>query len=378
MRRNFRDYHLLEFLSKYESENLPLDVSMNLYFRENKAIGSKDRAQISDTAYELVRWRGSLDYLMQRPYTWEKRWQLYRQGALKNQETGQAIPSHIRVSFPKFYFDYLKNAYGEEKALEYCLISNTRAPITIRVNPLKTDRETLWSSWEGKYDISKCSASPWGIRFHQKILFSSLPEYKEGMFEVQDEASQLIAKLVAPSSTDHVLDYCAGSGGKSLAFAAEMAGKGQIYLHDIRKSILYQAKKRLKRAGIQNFQLLLPGAKKIPRLKGKFDIVLVDVPCSGSGTLRRNPDLKWNFSPEKLNELIGKQRAIFEEALSFVKPGGKIVYATCSILPQENENQIAFFTRKHLLYIAEEPLHTYPEQDGMDGFFGAVLQKPKC
>jgi len=195
------------------------------------------------------------------------------------------------------------------------------------------------------------------------------------LFEVQDEGSQLIADLIEATPRDHVLDYCAGSGGKTLAFAPKMQHKGQIYLHDVRLPALMEAKKRLCRAGIQNAQILLPddnSKKKL--LKKSMDWVLVDVPCSGTGTLRRNPDMKWNFQPDTIEKLIDKQQQIFEEALPFLHPQGSIVYATCSILPQENEEQIAYFIKKFKMKIVNAPFRSTPLSNGMDGFFGAVLK----
>lgn len=373
MKYNFRDHHLLQLLAKYDEEDLRLDILMNLYFRHNKALGSKDRQQIGDLAYDLVRWKGTLDHFLKPPYTWEKRYELYQQDALASAMDSPSLPPHIRVSFPKPFFDCLKEAYGEERAIALCLASNTRAPITVRVNTLKIDRDTLLERWKGQFQVKKCTTSPCGIQFLQKILFSSLPEHKEGLFEVQDEGSQLIAQLVSPPPGSQILDYCAGAGGKSLALASTMEHKGQLYLYDIRPAILYEAKRRLKRAGIQNFQLLLPESKQMRYLKGKMDAVLVDAPCSGSGTLRRNPDLKWNFSKTMLDELVAKQRMIFAEALSYLKPGGKIIYATCSIFPEENEQQLEYFQKTHKLKLVGEPLHTWPEKGGMDGFFGIVL-----
>jgi 16S rRNA C967 or C1407 C5-methylase (RsmB/RsmF family) len=203
--------------------------------------------------------------------------------------------------------------------------------------------------------------------FHQKINFAELPEFQEGLFEIQDEASQLISMLVEATPKQQVLDYCAGSGGKTLAFAPLLKNSGQIYLHDIRPQILLKAKKRLCRAGIQNVQFCLPKHKK------SMDWVLVDAPCTGSGTLRRNPDMKWKFDSSLLNRLVAEQRQIFEQALEYLKPSGKIVYATCSLFPQENQDQIQYFQEKFGLKLAKEVFQSFPEKNGMDGFFAAVL-----
>jgi 16S rRNA (cytosine967-C5)-methyltransferase len=229
--------------------------------------------------------------------------------------------------------------------------------------------------WKDLYEISPCSHSPWGITFHKKINFFELSEFKEGLFEIQDEASQLTADLVAVEPKEKVLDFCAGSGGKTLAFAPKMQNSGQIYLHDIRLAVLSEAQKRLRRAGVQNAQLLLPTDERKKRmLKEKMDWVLVDVPCSGTGTLRRNPDMKWKLDLSLIERLVAEQRQIFEQALSFLRPGGHIVYATCSILPQENQEQISFFQEKFKLELSKPPFHSFPKRGGMDGFFGAILK----
>jgi 16S rRNA C967 or C1407 C5-methylase (RsmB/RsmF family) len=208
----------------------------------------------------------------------------------------------------------------------------------------------------------------------QRSSLFALPEFKAGLFEVQDEASQIVAAQVNAFPGTHVLDYCCGAGGKALAIAPSMQGKGQMYLHDIRTQIFAEAKKRLKRAGIQNAQFILPNDKK-KKFIGKMDWVLADVPCSGSGTLRRNPDMKWRFQASDIEELVQKQREIFEKALSFVKHKGHIVYATCSILPEENEQQVDFFLKHFPVRLVKEPFQSFPRKGKMDGFYAATLQK---
>ena len=204
-----------------------------------------------------------------------------------------------------------------------------------------------------------------------------MEEFKKGYFEVQDEASQLIAELIAIEPGMRFLDYCAGSGGKSLAIAPRLKERGQLFLHDIRPRALLEARKRLKRAGIQNAQLLPADSPNKRLLKMKMDWVLVDAPCTGTGTFRRNPDMKWKFEDQLLPRIIQEQREIFEEALSFLKPGGHIVYATCSVLPQENLHQAAYFLDRFPLEQIGEPFSSIPLTGEMDGFFGVVFKKKK-
>lgn len=357
----FREHHLQQILNDFKAQHLPLDVFLNRYFRAHGALGSKDRKCLSETVYETIRWESLFNYLKYpvnpNPYDFLQR---------------EEIPAHIRVSFPETLYHELVSAYGEERAWKICLASNSKAPTTIRINPLKTTREALLLKWRGVYETRPCTDSPWGIVFAQRVNFYELAEFKEGLFEVQDEASQLISQLVAAKPKQWVLDYCAGAGGKTLAFAPLLENTGQIYLHDIRASALQEARKRLNRAGIQNVQFGIH-----PRLKKKMDWVLVDAPCSGTGTLRRNPDIKWKFDLTRLSNTLQEQRKIFAEAYTYLKSGGSIVYATCSILPQENQQQAAYFSQTHGLQITKE-FQNFPEDGGGDGFYGAVLKTSIC
>ncbi|HSX03130.1 MAG TPA: RsmB/NOP family class I SAM-dependent RNA methyltransferase [Rhabdochlamydiaceae bacterium] len=375
MTKSFREHHLFSLLSFFSSHNLPLDAALKKYFSAHRAIGAKDRKFISETIYAMIRWQGLIDFFCSPPIFWEKRYQLFIQNSWVKAKNDPSVPPHIRVSFPKSFFHMLSACFGESKAIEICSISNEQAPITVRVNPSKTDRETLLNSWRTQFSVKPTPLSKWGIVFEKRINFYELPEFKNGLFEVQDEASQLIADLMEIKEGDRVLDFCAGAGGKTLAFAHKMNHKGQIYLHDIRTFALAEAKKRLGRAGIQNAQILPSNSSEKNRLKNKMDWVLVDVPCSGSGTLRRNPDLKWKFDPAALPNLIQDQKKIFKEAVEYLSPKGRIVYATCSILPDENEKQIHYFQEKFGLRLVGTPFQSFPSRGGMDGFFGAVLER---
>lgn len=370
----FRRNHILNLLNSYEEQHLPLDLFISLYFRKHKALGSKDRAFVADTIYGMVRWKGLLDHLCTSAVNWDRRLGIYEKINPVDYLAYDDIPIDVRLSFPKPLFDLIINSHGNEKGAELCRISNFPAPTTVRINPLKTTREEMLKKWRNSYSVYPCTSSEFGIIFPKKINFFSLPEFKEGLFEVQDEGSQLLAALVKASPGQQVLDYCAGSGGKTLAFAYQLAGKGQIYLHDIRSHALLESKKRLKRAGIQNAQLVQAEDPKFKKLKKKMDWVLVDAPCSGTGTLRRNPDMKWKFSPDYFLKQLGQQRLIFEKALSFMHPEGKIVYGTCSLLKEENQEQLDHFMKTYNLQVEGSILQTLPTEGGMDGFFGVVLK----
>jgi 16S rRNA (cytosine967-C5)-methyltransferase len=368
----FREYHLLSLLKSYDQQTLPLDLFISHYFRDNKAIGSKDRSFIAETVYAMIRQKGLLDFLCELPATWEKRFELLN--TLPELDL-QKMPAHIRCSFPEPLYQLFIGSHGLEKGEELCRVSNLPAPTTVRVNTLKTTREALLSRWEGLFEVSPCQKSETGIVFHKKISFFGLEEFKEGLFEVQDEGSQLLAQLVAAKPGELVIDYCAGSGGKTLAFAPAMENRGQIYLHDIRPHALLEARKRLKRAGIQNAQLINAEDPKLKKLKKKMNWVLVDAPCTGTGTMRRNPDMKWRFDAQTLPRLVGQQRTIFEKGLSYMHPEGRIVYATCSLLNQENQDQVNHFLKTYELELEGEPFISLPAEGSMDGFYSAVMKK---
>lgn len=372
----FRLNHLLLLLEGYESQKAPIDFYVSTYFRANKALGSKDRAFISEEVYRLIRYKALIDYFLQEP-NWQKRIDWMQEGDPRRFLHDESIPLHVRYSLPKELLDEIIASWGQEKALQIALSSLEPAPTCIRVNTLKITREALFTRLhEQGYAVSLGSDSPTAINFLKKENFFGMPEFKEGLFEVQDEGSQQVAALMQPKLHQQLLDFCAGSGGKTLAIAPALAATGQIFLHDIRPHALLEAKKRLKRAGIQNAQIVQhTDEKKLKKLKKQMDWVLVDAPCSGTGTLRRNPDMKWKYTNEMVHRLVSSQRVIFEQALSYVKPGGFVVYATCSILRQENRGQLEHFLAHYPLELVGEPFECVPEHGKKDGFFGAIFKK---
>lgn len=367
---HFRQFHLLRIANSFAKQTLPLDAFLRGYFRGHRAVGSKDRHWICETLYGMVRWQALLDHLAASSL-WEARYHTYLTCNPLLLQQDERIPPHIRVSCPKSLYSLLEAQMGMEQAMQFCLTCNTRAPTTIRVNRLKSTRAALLAAWSDRYDVTAAPISPDAIRFGKGENFFAMPEFKAGLFEIQDEGSQLVADLVEAKPGDLVLDICAGSGGKTLAFAHKLQSKGQIFLYDIRPHALYEAKKRLKRAGVHNAQLLFSTRDE---LKGKMDWVLVDAPCSGTGTYRRNPDLKWRFEPDALARLVREQRDIFEHALSYLHPHGKIVYATCSVLAQENGEQVEHFVKTFSLQALAPPKQWLPSEGGMDGFFAVTLR----
>ncbi len=368
----FRKYHLLQVFKEYDEKKTAFDRLLSNYFFTHKSLGSHDRKYLYETAYAIIRNKGLIDSFLTSPITWEKRLAWYEKEDLNKYLKDPSVPLHIRLSFPKYFFNLLINSYGEEQTETILSVLNTEAPITIRANIAKITRDELFDNLKGRFEIKKCTQSPYGITFLKRYSLFSLQEFKDGLFEMQDEASQLAAEKVSPLKGERVLDYCSGSGGKALAIAANMNNTGQIFLHDVRKGVLYEARKRLKRAGIQNYQLLFPEEIK-KKLKLKMDWVLLDVPCSGSGTLRRCPEMKWKWTKEDFEKHLELQREIFKEGLGYLKKEGFIVYATCSIFTEENEKQIEYFLTQHPLILTDS-FKVLPQKDKMDGFFAAVFQ----
>jgi 16S rRNA (cytosine967-C5)-methyltransferase len=269
------------------------------------------------------------------------------------------------------------------------------APLDLRVNTLRANRDEVMQGLQGeKVEATLTPLSPIGIRVKGKPPLNKSPMFEGGKFEVQDEGSQLLGFLLAPKRNEMVVDFCAGAGGKTLLLGAMMNSQGRLYAFDVSEKRLANLKPRMARSGLSNVQPQLIAHEhdqKIKRLAGKIDRVLVDAPCSGLGTLRRNPDLKFRQSPTSVDELNVKQTAILAAAAKLLKVGGRLVYATCSLLPQENQEIVAAFLAAHpnftLLPTGEvlkqqkiplemgDYLQLLPQVHGTDGFFAAVLER---
>lgn len=370
---SFREKHILQILHLYFKQNLPLDLFIHHYFKNHKCLGSKDRAFISETIYTIIRWK-SLYQALTKGSSCADWLALFKTHSIEMLRSEKSLAPEEVAGFPGWLYKRLCDRYGDIRAMQLCEESNKQAPQAIRVNRLVATREELKAELEKTLPVKLSPHSPEGLIIAKRTHYFDLPAYKRGAFEVQDEGSQLLARLVDAKPSDQVLDFCAGSGGKALAIAANMQGKGQIYLHDVRSHALLDAKKRCRRAHVQNVQFLVSGDPKLQKLKGKMDWVLVDAPCSGTGTLRRNPDMKWRLAPEEILRLQALQREIFKKALEFLSPRGKIVYATCSLLPEENEEQADYFLKTYPLLQEGALFQTFPETDGPDGFFGVVMK----
>lgn len=310
----------------------------------------------------------------------------------------RTMPRAVRESLPDWLDERLA-ALPDSDALISAL--NQTAPLDIRVNPLKVTRDEVLAGFAdgpaARYVPQPTPYSPWGIRFEGRPSVTRWPAFEKGEIEVQDEGSQILVSLMAPRRGEMIIDFCAGAGGKTLLLGALMRSTGRLYAFDISQARLARAKPRFARSGLSNIVpvVIEPSTdQRVKRLKGKAQRVLVDAPCSGLGTLRRNPDLKWRHHPELIEEFRQLQQSILKEASACVAPGGRLVYATCSVLPEENEQQVESFLLQNSEFelldaaaIARERcpgleeqgpyLQLRPDRHGTDGFFAAVLQRRK-
>ncbi len=393
----------------------PADSVLREYFRAHRALGSHDRAFVADSVYGVLRHKRTLEQLA--AGSAPRRLLIIfiikinslsvreLSGALSGDEQAWAAgvksasldgaPLAVRAELPDWVAERLARAMPEAELLALARGLNQPAPLDLRVNTLRATREeTLRELAAGGIEVEPTPWSPVGLRVKGRPAIDRHPLFVAGALEVQDEGSQLLGYLVAPRRHDMVADFCAGAGGKSLMLGAMMRSHGRIYAFDVSSARLARLKPRLKRSGLSNLHpatIKNENDLRVKRLAGKMDRVLVDAPCSGLGTLRRNPDLKWRQSPRSVEELKLKQAAILRAAAGLVKPGGRLVYATCSLLAEENEDIVAAFLaerpefqqldcaqllRESRIALDTGPfLKLYPHLHGTDGFFAAALVK---
>ena len=393
----------------------PADGILRHFFRENPLLGGQDRAFIAETVFGILRHRFFLESLTERitPRSLVLAYQVKFNGMnlreltslISESETKwlaeikaiklETLPLAIQAEFPEWLVEKLKQSMTDADILNLGFSLQKSAPLDLRVNTILAKRnqvlETL--SQEG-IEALETPYSPCGIRLTGKPAINRHELFLSGKIEVQDEGSQLLGYLLAPKRGEMVVDFCAGAGGKSLLLGALMNSKGRLYAFDISEKRLNNLKPRFKRSGLSNLhaqRIANENDIKVKRLAGKIDRVLVDAPCSGLGTLRRNPDLKWRQSSQSIDELKAKKAAILSAAASLLKPGGRLVYATCSFLPEENQQVVQEFLNTHpqfsllncteLLAQQKIPLDTgeflqlSPLLHQTDGFFAAALTR---
>lgn len=393
----------------------PADAVVSRYFREHRQLGHADRAFVAETVFAVLRRGRSIEARCAGQLSDRRRllatlaivrgWsQRELAPVLKASEeewlaAAKAVPEAdlppaVRCDLPDWLYARLEKQFGADEVLALARAMNQSAPLDLRVNTLKGDRDTLLAKLAAD-DIaaSPGALSPLAVRLRDKPALAKHPLFLEGAFEVQDEGSQLLGFLLEPKRGEMVVDFCAGAGGKTLLLGALMRNTGRLYAFDVSDKRLANLKPRLARSGLSNVhpaRIEHERDQKIKRLAGKADRVLVDAPCSGLGTLRRNPDLKWRQDETSVAELTVKQAAILDAAATLVRPGGRLVYATCSLLSAENDEIVAAFLEKHpdfsLLPASAvlgkqgiacegEVLRLLPHQHNTDGFFAAAMER---
>jgi 16S rRNA (cytosine967-C5)-methyltransferase len=298
------------------------------------------------------------------------------------------MPEAVKYEIPDWILPRFIAQFGAALPAQMAALA-TPAPLDLRVNALKTTREAAIAALAREQLAAVPTRySPWGLRLAGRQSITQGPAFRDGLVEIQDEGSQLIALLVDAAPGMRVADYCAGAGGKTLAIAMGMANKGHIVACDVSAPRLEGAIKRLRRAGVHNAEshLLAPGDKWTKRQAGKFDRVLVDAPCTGTGTWRRNPDARLRLRENDLAEILPKQAGILDAAQKLVKPGGRLIYATCSLLDDENNLQVEAFLARYPKFRRITPalpdglegpdLRLTPAAHGTDGFYAAVMELP--
>ena len=398
-----------------EGGRAPADAVLNQYFRQRRFIGSKDRGEISRVVYAVLRNEAALNWqLDQGGLPADPRGRVLAEAVLLGgaeledmkalcdgqqycpprlsepelgwikQQAGQplladAMPPAVRHHFPEWLTPRLESVFGDQLPDAMAAL-NEEASVDLRVNTLKTSRDELVGALQDAgLEPEPTPHSALGVRLHKRGALFATEAFRAGWFEMQDEGSQLVAALVQAKPGDKGVDFCAGAGGKTLALSAQMENRGRILAWDTAGKRLGQMKPRLGRAGVSNVQARVLKSERdnvVKRHRDSADWVLLDVPCTGTGTWRRSPDLRRRTTPEALAEVQAHQRAILESAARLVKSGGRLIYATCSILPEENEQQVEAFLGDHDSFTRiGDDLRLYPHTHGTDGFYGAVLQK---
>lgn len=399
--------------------DFPADAILSRYFREHRDIGPADRTFVAEAVYGVLRKKQLLDHVTASGKARELllAW-LTRVQGLNTREIVRDLESVLRRSdndvvaaikavrtddlslavqaeLPDWVVEKLLTFNSEREILALGKSLAEPAPLDLRVNTLRAKRDDVLSQLAAEgLAVTATPFAPNGLRLTGRPSVNRLPLYLDGTLEVQDEGSQLLCHLLAPTRHDLTIDFCAGAGGKTLALGAMMANRGRLYAFDVSAARLKKLQPRLARSGLSNVHPQTIASEndiRVKRLAGKADRVLIDAPCSGLGTLRRNPDLKWRQSPESVAELTRKQSSILRAAAAMVKPGGRVVYATCSLLHEENEAIVEAFLAANPAFtlvdcdsVFEQQkidlrtgkyLRLAPHAHGTDGFFAAVMMR---
>ena len=405
----------LEVLLKFEA---PADVALRRFFQAHPQLGRSDRGFIAETLFAILRRLRYFSAVVSEPSARrmfiaaanvlpaEERRDLTTALTASEREWLAALdyapraarPAAVQAELPDWLIERLRPSMTQSEVLAIGKAMQQTAPLDLRVNTLRATREeALAGLRESGIDATLTPYSPFGVRVVGKPALEKHPLYASGKVEVQDEGSQLLGLLLAPRRREMVVDFCAGAGGKTLLLGQLMRSEGRLYAFDVSERRMQKLRKRLARSGLSNVhpeRIAHENDARIKRLSGKIDRVLVDVPCTGTGTLRRNPDLKWRLSPADLDALQLTQGSILEAAARLPKPGGRIEYATCSVLPEENDRIVDDFLGRHPEYVELDcgrllresgvsidcgpRLRLMPHSHGTDGFFAALLERRRA
>ncbi len=414
-----------------EEPRAPADVLASAFFRARRYIGAADRRAVSEQVWQVLRARQRLCWwlgteapsgrlllgasLLLSGASVASLRELFSGGRFAPAPLGEAelavlrpleahtlehpdLPEAVRLEVPECLLAPLAARFGSGLGVELAALGRA-APLDLRVNLLKATREEARAALAAEGIFAQPTPlSPWGLRIGGRTPIVGSKAFRSGCVEIQDEGSQIVAWMVGAAPGERVLDLCAGSGGKTLALAMSMQNQGRIVAADISAARLEAAVRRLRRAGVHNAErhLLSPGDKWAKRKAGKFDRVLVDAPCSGTGTWRRHPDARWKVGPAELAEIPPRQAAILDLAAGLVRKEGRLVYATCSVLVEENEVQVSAFLARHGGFAPLDPAALWPDaagpgfaearagdlgllltpsRHGTDGFFISVLER---
>ncbi|MGB0776492.1 MAG: RsmB/NOP family class I SAM-dependent RNA methyltransferase [Flavobacteriaceae bacterium] len=392
-------FTVIDALNDIYNEGLYADKVVQASLKRDKRWGARDRKFVAETIYDMVRWKrlyneiaGTKDH-----YTRENIWKNFAVWAVLNgielpdwPQLGEVPERRIRGGLDKFKND--RKIYesipdwldemgvrelGEKKWATELKSLNEQAQVVLRTNTLKIDRDSLQKVLENEEILTKALKDhPDALVLNERQNVFKSEAFKKGYFEVQDASSQLVAPYLEVKPGMRVVDTCAGAGGKTLHLAAQMENKGQLIAMDIYAGKLAQLKKRAKRAGVHNVNMrVIEGTKTIKKLKNSADRVLIDAPCSGIGVLKRNPDSKWKLQEEFVENIKQTQAQILSSYSSMLKVNGLLVYATCSIMPSENEEQVEKFLAEHKNFKLHHDLKVSPSESGFDGFYMALLER---
>ena len=393
----------------------PADTTLSRYFKDHPRLGARERGAVAEGIYAILRNKSFFtDFAEAGQSPTMRRLTILglaeavgaeSLGGLTEEEAAflqrikeidrNLMPAQMRSNLPKWLFDKFVAQYGEAETLELAYALNQPAPLDLRVNSIKATRDEVVAGLaEAPILAEPTPYAALGLRVIKKPSIQNLPLFKSGAIEVQDEGSQVLSQIVGARRGEMVVDFCAGAGGKTLALGALMRNTGRLYAFDVSEKRLAKLKPRMARSGLSNVHPVLIAHErdgKVKRLAGKIDRVLVDAPCSGLGTLRRNPDVKWRQKPDSIVEMQEKQAAILDGAARLLKGGGRLVYATCSLLTEENEFIVEQFLAAHPEFdlvpmstvLAEQKINLemgdylklLPHRHQTDGFFAAVLQR---